>query len=68
MKILQFDPKEDITTWELAQIFRLDTLMTFEGNPRQRLGLPGQNIKLPSVIYLDSLPENVKRHLVIREE
>jgi hypothetical protein len=68
MRILRFEPKEDITTWELAQIFKLDTMMSSEIKMEKRLYLPWQKVALPSLVYFDSLPENVKRHLVVREE
>jgi hypothetical protein len=68
MKIIRFEPKEDITTYELARIFKLNTLMMSEGSPQVRLGIPGYEKELPSVIFLNDLPENVKRHLVILSE
>lgn len=66
MRTLRFEPKEDITAWELAQIFKLDTMMG--KTSKTFLGLPGEELKDPVVEYLDSLPKNVKRHLVIRDE
>ena len=65
MKMLRFEPKEDITVYELAQIVKLDTLITSESI--QGL-IPEEGYRPPSTAYLDALPENVRRHLVIRDE
>lgn len=62
MIVLQFEPKEDITAYELTRIIRLETLMSPE-RKYPHLGIK----KLPSEVYFNSLPENVKRHLIVIE-
>jgi hypothetical protein len=67
MITLRFEPKEDITTWELAQIFKLDTMMD-RGKGGGYLCIPGNKSFFVVDAYFDSLLENVKRHLIIKEE
>lgn len=61
MKILRFEPQMDITAHELAQIFKMNTMMGISG---YGLGLSLPDKISPSEAYYNALPLNVKRHLI----
>jgi len=64
---IKFNPKPDITAYELSLIFILNILIDAERNNREII-LPGMDSKSRSVEYLNGLPENVLRHIERVEE
>jgi hypothetical protein len=57
---VDFQPLPDITTFELAQIVKLSTLIT---NELAKEAYPLADGKLPSIKYLLSLDKSMTRHL-----